>query len=75
MSPPGLWSARWLNELLVDDPADPGYDLAFRAPHRYADADLTDRDPRRRFPGAAGHLAICTPCQPDYQGLLAAIGR
>ncbi|HEX9517467.1 MAG TPA: hypothetical protein VF940_14985 [Streptosporangiaceae bacterium] len=70
VSPPELGSARWLNKLLAADPGDTGRDLAFQGgPHPYADADLTDRDARRRFPGVAARLANCAPWQPDCQGL------
>jgi hypothetical protein len=72
VSPPGLGSAHWLNELLAADPGDTRCDLAFQPPHRYAGRRPDRRGRAAPIPGVAARLAIC---QPDYQGLRAAIGR
>lgn len=64
--------APWLDAMLAADPGDTGCDLAFQALDKYAEADLTGARPESRFPGVAVHLASCTPCHQDYQGLLAA---
>jgi RNA polymerase sigma-70 factor, ECF subfamily len=63
----------WLDALLGADPGDTGCDLAFQAVDRYAEADLRRSGPGHRFPGIAAHLARCSPCAQDYQGLLTAI--
>lgn len=66
-------NAHWLATLLAADAGDTGCDVAFQSLDRYAEADLDEASPQRRFPGVAAHIACCIPCGTDYLGLVAAV--
>jgi len=62
-----------LERLLGHDGHDPGCDAGFEELHRYCDAVLRGEDAARAFPGLVAHIANCSACREDTEGLLAAL--
>lgn len=62
-----------LDRFLTTDPRDVGCDVAMMVLHIYVELAARGKDPARRFPGVAAHLAACGPCTEDFRGLLAAV--
>ena len=52
---------------------DPGCEAAFEQFDRYCDAVLGGRDAAREFPDLVTHIANCSACREDTEGLLAAL--
>jgi hypothetical protein len=69
------WSE--LDRFLLTDPRDVGCGQAMQILHVYVELVLDDDsgEAARRYPGVAAHLAACGPCDEDFDGLLAAIGK
>jgi hypothetical protein len=65
-----------LDRFLAADPRDVGCEQALEILDVYVEMVLEDAPglAARRFPGVAVHLAVCGPCDEDFQGLLAAAG-
>lgn len=65
-----------LERFLDTDPRDVGCQRAMDVLHVYVELVLSDAaNAQRRLPGVAAHLAACGPCNEDFHGLLAAVGR
>jgi hypothetical protein len=67
---------RWepLRRFLATDPSDAGCAETFELLDRYVERQLAYGDAASYYPEVAVHLAGCTPCVQDFDGLLAAIG-
>lgn len=62
-----------LARLLTVDPDDVGCDEAWALVHVYAELVAAGDDPEAQYPGVTAHLASCSPCADDFQGLLLAL--
>jgi hypothetical protein len=63
------WAA--LGRFLHTDPLDAGCAQTMALLDVYAELELAQRHPQRRYPGVAAHLAVCAPCATDLTGLIA----
>jgi len=63
-----------LERFLTTDPSDAGCAETFELLDRYVERQLSHGDAAIYYPEIAAHLASCTPCVEDFEGLLAAIG-
>ena len=59
--------------LLGNDRRDPGCDEGFELLDQYAEAVLRGADVARLFPEFVAHVANCTACAEDTEGLIAAL--
>ena len=59
--------------LLGGTPGDPGCEACFELLDEYAEAVLQGGDVARIFPELIAHLAGCTACREDTEGMLAAL--
>lgn len=62
-----------LQRFLDTDPRDVGCELAMEMLHVYAELAASGADAAAAYPGIAAHLAACSPCGTDFEGLLAAV--
>jgi hypothetical protein len=63
-----------LRRFLAADPSDAGCAEVFELLDRYVERQLAYGDAATYYAELAAHLAGCTPCLQDFDGLLAAIG-
>jgi hypothetical protein len=63
-----------LRRFLATDPSDAGCAETFELLDRYVERHLAYGDAASYYPELAAHLADCTPCLQDFDGLLAALG-
>jgi RNA polymerase sigma-70 factor (ECF subfamily) len=61
-----------LAELLAVTPGDAGCEVTFQEVDSYVSSELSDGGPSPGLAAVRVHLASCTACQQDYQGLRAA---
>jgi hypothetical protein len=62
-----------LARFLTTDPRDVGCAEAMEVLDAYVDLVVSDPGAAERYPGVAAHLAACSPCAEDFEGLLAAV--
>jgi hypothetical protein len=62
-----------LERFLATDPHDVGCDEAMAVLHLYTELLAAGVDAAEHYPGLASHLAACSACAEDADGLLAAV--
>lgn len=64
-----------LNDVLRDEPNDPGCDASGRSFERFAEALLSGLNADSLYPDVAAHLRACPACREDFVGLIHAIAK
>jgi hypothetical protein len=61
-----------LDELLRAQQGDAGCDSGVPIMDQYVELELRGADPSESFPGTTIHLAVCSGCRTDHDGVLEA---